>query len=374
MTLNLKTRLLTVNLTVLCLISCNSIKEGNIILFDELEPGEFHGFLSSTELEIIPLATDEVTIGDFNMVRKAGNEYFVFSSQEGKVHCFSDSGTFLNTIGKIGDGPTEYRNPSGFVVSGDSLVILSQKRGTSSLYFYSKQGEFIKSMNFEENTYPSFELAEYGYVFSTGSNTVFENNHNLHSRDFKGKMISKFYPIVDRNMLSMGLNNFGRSEKEVLYFEPFNNQVYQVNSDSLIPTYKFDFGNFNLKENAFDSEDPFKNFEKIMDNGLAIIQAYSESENYAYFSIMLQKNPTKPRLFHLLVNKKSGESKLIKGVEETAPAFHFMDGGRLLFLFHAGDILSLEKENLRPFGENQHKIDRIKQDDNPVIVIAKIDF
>ncbi|WP_323757478.1 6-bladed beta-propeller [Roseivirga sp.] len=371
----MKTRLLAVNLTLilLWLVSCSSAKEENTILFDELEPDEFHGFLSSAEVQLIPLATDETVIGDFNMFRKADNEYFVFSGQEGKVHRFSDSGTFLNTIGQIGDGPTEYRNPSGFVVSGDSLVILSQGKG-SSLSFYSKTGEFIKSIFFKESTYPSFELADFGYVFSTGSNTVFGNKHNLHSRNFKGELISKFYPIIDRAMFSIGTNNFGRNENESLYFEPFNNQVYKIEKDSLIPTYKFDFGNLNLKENAFESEDPYENFQKIMNNGTAFILAYVESENYAYFNIMLQKNPDKPKAFHLLLNKKTGASRLIKSMEETAPAFQFIAGDRLLFLFHAGDILNLAKENPALFGKRQPVIDGVKQDDNPIIVITKIEF
>ena len=370
---NLKMRLLAVNLILFCLVSCDSAKEENTILFDELEPEEFNTFLSSTELEIIPLATDEVVIGDFSMVRSADNEYFVFSGQEGKVHRFASSGHFLNTIGQIGDGPTEYRSPSGFVVSGDSLVILSQSKG-SFLSFYSKTGEFIKSMHFEESTYESFELTEYGYVFSTGGNSVFENNHNLHSRDFKGNLISEFYPIVDRKMFSMGLNNFGRGECGAFYFEPFNKQVYKIEQDSLIPTHKFDFGDFNMKENAFESEDSYENFQKIMNNGTAFILAYAESEDYAYFNIMLQKNPDKPKAFHLLLNKKTGASKLIKSLEETAPAFQFMDGDRLLFLFHAGDILNLTKENPGLFDKYQSVIDGIKQDANPIIVIAKIDF
>ncbi|KYG76691.1 6-bladed beta-propeller [Roseivirga echinicomitans] len=373
MILNLKMRLLAANLMLLCLVSCNSAKEENTILFDELEPEEFNAFLSSTELEIIPLATDEVVIGDFNMIRKADSEYFIFSGQEGKVHRFASSGNFLNTIGQIGDGPTEYRNPSGFVVSGDSLVILSQGKG-SSLSFYSKTGEFIKSMDFEESTYPSFELTDFGYVFSTGSNTVFENKHNLHSRNLKGELLSEFYPIVDRNMLSMGVNNFGRSENGALYFEPFNNQVYKIEQDSLIPTRKFDFGDFNLKENAFESEDPYENFERIMNNGTAFILAYSESKNYAYFYILLQQNPDKPKAFHFLLNKKTGASKLIKSMEETAPAFQFIDGDRLLFLFHAGDVLNLAKQYPESLMNYQKVTEAIKTDDNPVIVIAKIDF
>ncbi|KYG82064.1 hypothetical protein MB14_01325 [Roseivirga ehrenbergii] len=373
MMLKLRSQLLAISFMLMCMMSCNSVKDESTIVFGELEPEEFSAFLSSSELEVIPLATDEVVIGDFSMARSADNEYFVFSGQEGKVHRFGSSGNFINTIGQIGDGPTEYRSPAGFVVSNDSLVILTYKKG-SSLFYYSKQGDFLKSMDFEESSYVSFELTDYGYMFSTGANKVFENKHNLHSRNFKGELISKFYPIIDRAMFSTGANNFGRGENGSLYFEPFNNQVYKVEKDSLIPTHKFDFGDFNLKENAFDSEDPFENYERIMNNGTAFILAYSESENYAYFNIMLQKNPDKPKAFHLLLNKKTGESKLIMSLEETAPAFQFMDGDRLLFLFHEGDMLNLEKGNPGLFGKHQQVIDNIQSDDNPIIVIAKIDF
>ncbi|MGW8122313.1 6-bladed beta-propeller [Roseivirga echinicomitans] len=372
--LNPKVRVLVVNLIVLCLVACKPPQLENTIQFEKLAPEALQSFLASTELEVIPLASDKMIIGDFNMIRKAENEYFIFSAQEGKVHRFSDEGIFLNTIGQIGDGPTEYRNPSSFVVSGDSLVILSAKKGTSSLSLYSKQGEFFRTIDFEESTYESIELTNDGYVFFTGGNTVFENNHNLHSRDFNGNLIGKFYPIVERNMLTMGVNSFGRSENGILYFEPFNNQVFQVKSDSLIPTYTFDFGDFNLKKNAFESEDPFENFKKIMNNGLAIIQAYSESKNYAYFSIMLQKNPDILNEYHLLMNKKSGASKLMKGVDKTMALVQLIEDDRLLFLFYAGDILNLTKENPEVFAKNKKTIDRIEQDDNPVMVIAKIDF
>tara|TARA_A100000171_G_scaffold24884_1_gene23159 strand:- start:12790 stop:13914 length:1125 start_codon:yes stop_codon:yes gene_type:complete len=374
MILNLKVRLLMLSIIILGLISCSPSQKDSTIIFESLVSEEFQTFLSSTELEVISLKTNEVVIGDFSMVRMSSDELYVFSGQQGKVHRFDDSGNFINTIGQIGDGPTEYRGPAGFVVSGDSLVILSQKKGASSLYFYSRQGEFLKSMDFEESTYPSFELTDFGYVFSTGGNTVFENKHNLHSRNFKGELIGKFYPIIDRAMFSIGVNSFGRGENCSLYFEPFNNQVYKIEKDSLIPTHKFDFGDFNLKENAFDSEDPYENFERIMNNGTAFILAYSESKNYAYFNIMLQKNPDKPEVFHLLLNKKTRASRLIKSVEETTPAFQFMNGDRLLFLFHAGDVLNLAKRYPEAFAGSEDAIRDVKMDDNPIVVITKIDF
>ena len=359
---------------MLILCACEKPIPENTIVFDDLSNSTFVDFLLNADIQVIPLSTEKVVTGDFQMVKYIDGEFFLFSQQEGIVHRFSTSGDYINSVGKVGDGPEEYRSPADFIVAEDNVIILSQTKGTSSIYMYSTSGSFKTSFEFSESTYSSFALTNDGYIFSTGGNTVFENNQNLHTRDFNGNLRSTFHPIKTRNIPSVAVDNFTGNGKDIYYLEPFNNTVYRIEKDSLIAKRTLDFGSYNLKNDAFEGENSLENFMKVIQNGVGLIQSYFESNEYLYFSIVLQKEPEPARNFHLIAHKKSGVSKRIESIPETAPAFQFTASNQLLFVFQPQDLLNLANGNPQIFELGKEVIESIKPDDNPVILLVKPNF
>ena len=250
-------------LIIFGVLSCSAPSTDSTIVFDELPESTFADFLSKASFQILPLSTDSQVIGDFYIVKYNEGEIYVFSQKEGKVHRFSAQGDYTNSIGTVGDGPEEYRSPTDFLISGDSIIILNQRKGTSSLNTYSKHGLFINRMDFEESAYTSFAITNSKYLFATSGNIDYGNNHHLHVRDFNGQLKNRFHPIEKRNIPSVWIDNLADYGDDIFYLEAFNNKLYRVKDDSLQLTQSIDFGKFNIEPDAFASENRIENFMKV---------------------------------------------------------------------------------------------------------------
>ena len=62
------------------------------------------------------------------------------------IHRFDSRGRWLNTIGRPGDGPGEFRNPSAIGWLSDTLWVADQ--GLSRLSFFDQDGLFLRSVRF----------------------------------------------------------------------------------------------------------------------------------------------------------------------------------------------------------------------------------
>ncbi len=358
-----------------CIEKAGEFDSTQVIDFESLVLRDFTDLLGKSELKMVPLETSPgILVGDYNLFRKNGENYYLFSQQDGRIHRFDKNGTFLNSIGEVGVAPGEYHNPISFIVKGEQVYVLSNEGSMSQIHQFKKTGEFIGKMAFEESTYYDLEMLENDLIFSTGSNPVFDNKYKLHVRSNKGESLKEFYPIEKRNLYSLAENNFHRYGKSVFYNESFNNDVFVVNPEGIKKTYSVNFGKYNLREDAFEGHDALANFDKILANGIGLIRSYFESEELAYLNLVTQQTDKATNFYHLFLDKKNGELNTFEALSGRAPAFEFINDNTIVLLIHPGDLLEYAGKHKEAFGEYEGLLGKMDINDNPVVMELKLNL
>jgi hypothetical protein len=103
---------------LLCVISCTNSKEVvestglpeiNVIKGITNSVNELLMSDAVQRIQVVPLQTNaQSLLGDFGDIQVASDDIFVYAYRNNKVLRFSKDGTFLNSIGEIGQGPSEY--------------------------------------------------------------------------------------------------------------------------------------------------------------------------------------------------------------------------------------------------------------------------
>lgn len=353
--------------------SCSNWEENkglNTIQFNKLDKVLLEDFLSENKIEITPLETlSEALIGEISMAKYTRDGFFFYSHQDGKVHRFDNHGSYLSSIGKLGNGPGEYAQPSSFSVANNSLYILSVRGTVSQVMRYSLKGEFIEKEILEDSPYSSFEVSNDGFYFSTGSNDFFEGQKKIHFFDNDLNIKGQFLNDEELKLYTINENNFHKGGSGKLFFtEAFNNNVYQVGEDSISVVQSLDFGKYNLNKSAIEGTDLLKNFYSVMDNGVGLIRYYSESEDYSYLNFEIQQTELGVQNYHLLIHKLSGEKVLLDSKNLSALPLGFDPDGNFQWCFLSGNLKQFFDRNSRVFPNHQDVLNEINVNDNPVII------
>ena len=100
---------------------------------------------------------EEMTIGEGDDPEKSFSEVSVFEVNDNgyiyaldfkdrKVKVFDDSGTYVQSIGKKGQGPGELNMPAGMLISQENELIIEDTLNRR-LVFFTLEGEFIKNIS-----------------------------------------------------------------------------------------------------------------------------------------------------------------------------------------------------------------------------------
>ncbi len=186
-----------------------------------------------------------------------------------KVLIFAEDGTFIRTIGSVGNGPGEYSNMEDFTIdeTTQNILILGYP---SIVYVYDYAGKFL----FEKKLTSSallWNMSNFknGYIFSSNHQSVltgeeafllfaFDRNFNLLKKE------KKLLP-VHVTMPSLITNPFFDNEQGSSYFDFFTSTLYTNigRPDSL--TLKFDFEGKEIPVELYtNTQELFSNIKKYV--------------------------------------------------------------------------------------------------------------
>ena len=294
--------------------------------------------------------------------------YILDRSHQKALLTFNSEGKYLGKTGKQGNGPEEYTNTIDFVVRGDTIDFLSAG-AQQFIYSYLYNGQFIKKTNIKFYA-GSFQLVDDKfYAISTNWNKSL-HDHQIYLLNKNGEEVKKMHPNNTSLDMSIGENCFTSLGEKVYYFEPFNNKVYELDTDTLFPVYELDFGKYNIPEEFFKT-DVMKGFELINKQGFSMIRNVFINRENIVFEIVRQKEGQAGNLYLITFNKKSGE---IKHLTLTEDNFIFRypiglnDKNEMMYLvFPMGDV----NQEFKKFGL-EPDISSFKESDNPLIVYCKM--
>ena len=286
-------------------------------------------------IRVVPLETsDSVLLTGAGRTVVWGGDIYILNRD--RVFRFDSLGHFKNSIGKIGNGPGEYRYAYDFDFNPETgyLFILSPF-GTA--YEYSTDGEFIAShelpampnyqrlRRLKNGKWMAWTLCYYG-----------EQPISILSEDLSECIRT---PEINLHMTDLLWANPDFIEYDsVLYMSPtFDQTVYIVSSDTIVPAYRWDFGEENnISEEALakydetPSTDPNENWERTV--------AFFKDTDITHFVTSSRLNSR--YIFQRVVEKVGVDNHMKpKGIPKRHYIFHDRRSGRNVVGSQIGDGL-----------------------------------
>ncbi|MCF8223390.1 MAG: 6-bladed beta-propeller [Bacteroidales bacterium] len=321
------------------------------------------------EIEIIPLETNiSSLIGSIGKVQFDENKYYVLDKEIFSILVFSEDGSFINRIRKIGRGPGEYTLLEDFVVNpftgelellnprGEILVVddLGREIGNSKLPADYKSAHFIA--NYSNDTTILFSLFEDKQIvfFDRITDSIF-------SREYHTDEFIKGTQVISPNRSPFYFNN-----GNLFFFDAVNSIVYKVTKDKLVRDISFDFGNHQLKYESWPE-----------DRALQFYVNYLLTSDYAYAFENFVRNDSLiifryifDKVWHtVLLNERTGDIRIIKKFRELTVfpgLFDFFDQG-IYAIVEPRNIQFIIREDYLD-EKNKEIFNSVSLEDNPVII------
>ena len=329
-------------------------------------------------IDYIPLETrPEALLGTYG-----GPRFFkkgILISGDNALYCFDPKGKYRYKISRAGKGPGEYQRISAYLVDETRQQIeIMDQRSRKLLKFKLEDGSFIEEKNsilFAQNM---DLLNESSYIFYTmGDGSAIPGG----SPDWDYKVI-----ITDRTGLTIqrkyfpgecslyGQYPFIKTEHSYKVHLPFNDTLYEVRNDTIVPALVVDFAGFGLPKGfcylSMEEQRPYDM------STLAYLGNAYESEEY-YLFIWGYKNRVRQHLwskdkqkglnFNWLYDDLDGLNQYI--------IFKRWEGDKLVAMFNSVDLTT--QPNIQKEKIYQKLIDKgwvPDENSNPVIAVYTIGF
>jgi len=198
------------------------------------------------ELQII--FEEDLTIGveegDENYM--FGNQVFVNTDNKGNIYVtdgdrrtvrkYNSNGNFLQSIGRLGQGPGEFQDMSEVRFNSEGNIYLNDLK-TQRLSFFSKEGNYLKGIKFP-TIFERVVINSKGFYIAMSVDNVELG---------KGKKWDYFYGLFDENFNSMA--EFLRLPQEVNVKNKNADSIAQLVADSLSEMAFQPYVNYDLDKN-----------------------------------------------------------------------------------------------------------------------------
>lgn len=204
----------------------------------------------------IPLETlDNSIFGHIDKILIEGDKIFLLDDRNtGSLFIFNTKGKFINKINKKGRGPNEYIVIRDFTIDSSSKEIILYDDFSLKLSYFDFNGNYIKS---EKTSFLFSDLCKFQnsmYYYLGGK----DNRHfDFLEKEYlisENKSEIRGYDIPKQEFLNFSLfDQFYRSGKHLSFSIPITkNYIYKIFNESVIPSYKLDFGEKNINQSIID--------------------------------------------------------------------------------------------------------------------------
>ena len=332
----------------------------------------------------IPLETNgDIIVDEIASIKFYKNNFFV--NDHHGLYKFDTNGKFVCKIGSKGRGPGQFSAIGNFFFHSDTIFVRSGQR---TLAYDINTGVFLNSFQLDNRNSSV-------YTETTGSNFVVFNylNNMLEFYNRKGQLIDTVYysrdsnPILDRAIGYSHYNIFFGTDNSLKITTFCNDTIFEIDQGCfLTPKYVVNLGRYKIPENIRPDRVPWNIF--IRESTSYLRKVPVETKNYIFvqlgfwgevFNVPMPSYPDKKSgLIGLAVyDKRRNSVSLISRDDEKLPCFYpnFTDGNNSLISFiDPIEAISFYNENINKYQFEKsfdELIQKIKIDDNPVLMIVK---
>ncbi|WP_075351698.1 6-bladed beta-propeller [Algoriphagus marinus] len=357
---------------LIALFACGESEESGpiTIQFDKLE-----AITPDFEIQKVILLESDTTelLGSDLKVSFDSDQFYVANYNRPKgIHHFSKEGRHLGFAAVIGEAPGQIRRFSDFKLYQDTLHVIEGLGDKINLYKYSPSNELISTQEYPINVF-SFQPAEKGYWFYSGYNKV-AGTHRLIKTDQNGEIkLSLLENLFADEMLPIDEQVFFKGDNRILFREPFKTMVYEMESDTIQPVIKIDFGKYTVPEKFWEMTDPFASFEMIQEQGFSDIYFMAETADYFFADVITQSSEFRKKELFIL-NKKTQKQLKFLVDEEGLGQFYSpigIEGDQVVFIAYAPYLIK-NLNSIKASPAILEQLSKLSEDSNPVILYAKI--
>ncbi|WP_111310030.1 6-bladed beta-propeller [Confluentibacter sediminis] len=260
----------------------------------------------------VKLQSESISLMGEIQKMEVDDDKFYFQSNN-SLYIFSAKGEFITRISNQGNGPGEYLVFSDFFIDkmNNSIFIYDSKGRKINEYDYN--GVFINRIDIDLDGYAFTKLDKNKFAVYIGSAYYNEkSNSRLNIIDSKGEIIKKFIRIKDNEAKFMhfgDLTNFQKFNDGVSFLYSFNDTIYSIREDKIIPRMYIDFGENKLPNRYLDKtyKDVMQFLESLKETDYAFrVIGFFESKDAIVFSFMHKYD-----LVHVYYSKVSKNSFIV---------------------------------------------------------------
>lgn len=292
-----------------CLIACTSTPvsdKGKEIYIEDMEKCVDFKMLfpENTSYIATPLTIDSCCTPYIGMKLQIENNDFLLGDSQFAhvVYRYDSMGRFMNMIGKRGYGPEEYSALKDFIVSNDTISIVSLGSPGDCIYRYKDSGEFLGKIEIPKKIVSLARNASGEYIVNSGRN-IYNSSWQITHYSSDWSVLEEYFELSsDGSNVPVMESNFSVDRDKVFYHEAFNNQLY-VLEESLKPSYSIMFDGVENFHNVHEG-DFVKAIERLYKQGFYLVDSYLESDKLLFLVMSYLKDSRTQKQVLLVYDKE----------------------------------------------------------------------
>lgn len=335
----------------------------------------------------IPLETrNESLMGYIRKIIFYKNKIYIRDVETKMVYIFDQSGRYLNKVGRKGDGPGEFSDLLyGMVIDPFTDRLLVYDQGKRKMNYFTLEGNYLFNRD--------VPMILDGNFVIMSSNRILVSNHKNIGNGHLGKWDD--YRIIQLDStLQIAGGGFGYDDNihanylspvfpishvDILYNPMFSNDFYSISPSGLKLKYRLDYTRF---ENVIDTSyvnklDNAGDIFDYMESTTYVLPGSVETSSSFWFKTHSQSDSNE---FYTYYDKKARRNISFRSViQDVDFIYDYIKSCCGDYIVGVVDIPTLralhdacKKKWVKGKKENMEMIEKLKDDDNSVLVLFKL--
>lgn len=311
------------------------------------------------QVEWIPLQTEGVPLmtPSSEMFVPGDSSFVIWDKKQSEVFRFSSSGTFLNRIGRRGNGPGEYVSIANVQVDKDKIIVFSMP---NKVLFYNLEGELDYEDYLKDMGHQSHGLGKGSYLTYYGFGTGRGYRLNLYQSGKESHFLDDEAHVIN---MTPDAPVFWRGGDRVYFTDTYRPEIRVYENKEVKTCFTVDFDKYSIPDKFYSFDQAFAAMEYLLSREFALIQRYMQTDSLALLEAFIQSGNKVEAYYGLRKDQVWRWFSL--GKKGESPFFgtcRYMDKSQIYFLVDPY-LLQNEKES-SPFIYNGC----INPNGNPIVV------
>lgn len=308
--------LILLNVVLLFFTNCSDRNTDKLTIdFGDLKSVKSMDLISDYSYVLLE-TSDNSLFGSISQIEVFDDKIYILDNRKtNSLYVFTMEGKYVTSIKSKGDGPGEFISPHSFWIDRGGFIFILDRQQGRLLKYQLEDLKFVDDIVIPSPaplsfaSIPSQDL--FIYYYPLRKNDMFSGKQYIVA-DSKGTIVSKYYTApLSGKILHGSPTNFYLFNDHIRTYPYFDNDIYEINNDSLNCCYKFSWDTFKVPDDDFfvkynNSGDAMKEILTGGDNWIRLLYVYEVK------AVLAIKYYIKKDFYLSIWNKKENKTINIK--------------------------------------------------------------